>query len=120
VLDEASGTFWASDLLFTQHTPVIDGSIQGFIAAIDDLKHLPVVRFVPGHGRTHASWTQALETEQRYLLRILSETRAALKQRKTLEEALETVGVDEAANWVNFEQFHRRNVTAAYTELEWE
>jgi hypothetical protein len=26
----------------------------------------------------------------------------------------------EEKNWVDFETFHPRNVTAAYTELEWE
>ncbi len=56
----------------------------------------------------------------RYLEVIVTETRQALKDKKTIQEAVDTVGVAQEANWVNFDQFHRRNVTAAYTELEWE
>jgi hypothetical protein len=51
---------------------------------------------------------------------VLSETRAAIKHKKTIEEAVDTVGLSEQDRWVNFEMFHRRNVTNAYTELEWE
>lgn len=120
VLDEQTGTLWASDLLFLQHTPVLDGSITGFIAVIDELRTLPVTRFVAGHGRGDLPWPQALEPERRYLTLIRDETRLALKQRKTIEEAVDAVGLSEEKNWVDFEEFHRRNVTAAYTALEWE
>jgi hypothetical protein len=37
-----------------------------------------------------------------------------------MEEAVDTVGASAAPNWTNFDAFHRRNVTAAYAELEWE
>ena len=111
---------WASDLLFLQHTPVVDGSLVGFVAVIEQLKHVPVERYVAGHGRSELAWPQCLEPEQRYLSLILDETRRALKSRKTIQEAVETVGLSQEKVWSNFEQFHRRNVTAAYTELEWE
>ena len=39
---------------------------------------------------------------------------------ESIQEAVDTVGATQAQNWVNFDLFHRRNVTAAYTELEWE
>ena len=51
---------------------------------------------------------------------MLEETRAALRARKTIQDAVDTVGISEQANWVDFESFHRRNVTAAFAELEWE
>ena len=120
VFDEQTGTLWASDLLFLQHTPVVDGSIVGLLSVIEQLRALPARHFVAGHGRTALLWPEALEPERRYLELILSETRRALKQRKTIQEAVDTVGVSEEPNWVDFELFHRRNVTAAYTELEWE
>jgi quinoprotein relay system zinc metallohydrolase 2 len=120
VFDERTSTLWASDLLFLQHTPVLDGSITGFIAATEELRILPVVHFVPGHGRGDLPWQQAFEAERRYLTLIRDQTRLILKQRKTIEDAFDTVGLTEAKNWVDFEEFHRRNVSAAYTELEWE
>jgi len=84
------------------------------------LRAVPAEHFVPGHGRTDAAWPQALDPELRYLEVIVTETRLALKARKTIQEAVDTVGYSEEPNWVNFEQFHRRNVTSAYAELEWE
>jgi quinoprotein relay system zinc metallohydrolase 2 len=120
VFDEQTGTLWASDLLFLEHTPVLDGSITGFLTVMVELGALPARRFVAGHGRSDLPWPQALEPERRYLMLIRDETRLALKQGKTIEDAIDTVGVSEEKNWVDFQEFHRRNVTAAYTELEWE
>jgi hypothetical protein len=33
---------------------------------------------------------------------------------------VDEVGLTERDKWVNFDDYHRRNVTTAYTELEWE
>ena len=51
VLDEASGTLFAGDLVVTQHVPVLDGSILGWLAAMDELARIPARRVIPGHGR---------------------------------------------------------------------
>ena len=42
-----------------------------------------------------------------------------MKARRTLTETLATVD-DGRDQWLLFDQFHRRNVTAAYAELEWD
>lgn len=120
VLDESTGTLWLGDLLFVDHTPVVDGSITGFLKVMDALAQLPARVFVPGHGWTAAPWPQALAPQRGYLETILRETRAAIRARRTMEEAVDTVGAGAGSGWVNFEAFHRRNVTAAYAELEWE
>ncbi len=120
VFDRQTGTLWLSDLLFVDHTPVVDGSIVGFVGALEALQRQPAAHFVPGHGRTALPWPDALAPEQRYLGLVLRETRRALKAKKTIQQAVEEVGYAEAPNWSNFDLYHRRNVTAAYTELEWE
>jgi quinoprotein relay system zinc metallohydrolase 2 len=120
VFDESTGTLWTGDLLFMQHTPVLDGSLAGFLQVIDRLAQLSPAHFVPGHGQAQEPWPAALAAERRYFTVIADETRRALKSRRPLQDAIETVGLSEAHNWVNFDLFHRRNVTAAYTELEWE
>ena len=38
----------------------------------------------------------------------------------TIQQAIEAVGWSEKDHWLQFENFHRRNVTASYAELEWE
>src|SRR6185312_1825448 len=80
VFDQNTGTLWVSDLLFVQHTPVVDGSTTGFIAVLREIQAIPAQHFVAGHGRTARPWPQALEPERRYLESILAETRLALRQ----------------------------------------
>ena len=120
VFDVPTRTLWLSDLLFVGHTPVIDGSITGFLAVMKDLRAMVVDHCVPGHGRSDLPWPEPLDAQQRYLTVILNETRAALRHRKTIQQATDEVGLSEAGNWAAFDLFHRRNVTAAYAELEWE
>ena len=120
VLDEATGTLWLGDLLFIDHTPVVDGSVSGFLEVMRALRQIPAARYVAGHGRPALPWPEALERQRGYLEAVVRDTRAALKARMSLEEATETVGWTQAEGWVNFDLYHPRNVSAAYTELEWE
>jgi quinoprotein relay system zinc metallohydrolase 2 len=120
VFDTQTRTFWLSDLLFVGHTPVIDGTLTGFLAVMKDLREMAVDHYVPGHGRSELPWPRPLDAQERYFTVILDETRAAIRNRKTIQQATDEVGLSEAGNWAAFERFHRRNVTAAYTELEWE
>ena len=120
VIDRTTRTFWLADLLFVDHTPVIDATITGFLAVMDDLRKVDAAHYVAGHGRSLAPWPQVLDPQRRYFTVILEETRAAIRNRKTIQQATDEVGLSEAKNWAAFDTFHRRNVTTAYTELEWE
>jgi len=120
VFDRATRTFWLADLLFVDHTPVIDATITGFLAVMEDLRKVDAAHYVAGHGRSQAPWPEVLEPQRRYFTVILGETRAAIRNRKTIQQATDEVGHSEANNWAAFDTFHRRNVTTAYTELEWE
>jgi len=120
VFDTPTRTLWLSDLLFVGHTPVIDGTITGFLAVMKDLRNIAADHHVPGHGRSDLPWPQPLDAQQRYFMVILEETRAAIRNHRTIQQATDEVGLAEAANWAAFDLFHRRNVTAAYAELEWE
>jgi quinoprotein relay system zinc metallohydrolase 2 len=120
VFDRATRTFWLADLLFVDHTPVIDATITGFLAVMDDLRRIDAVHYVAGHGRSQVPWPEVLDPQRRYFTVILEETRAAIRNRRTLQQATDEVGLSETKNWAAFDTFHRRNVTTAYTELEWE
>ena len=119
VFDETSGTLWLGDLLFVGHVPVVDGSLRGFIAAIDELKGVPAQRAIPGHGRAGA-WPDALLREEHYLKRLFHDVRVAIAAKTPIAEAIATVGCDDADHWLLVDQFHKRNVSAAYAELEWD
>ncbi|MBM3396714.1 MAG: quinoprotein relay system zinc metallohydrolase 2 [Betaproteobacteria bacterium] len=120
VLDVKTQTLWLSDLLFLDHTPAIDGSVLGWLAVTDELKTLQVARVVPGHGPPSVPWPASLAPQERYLRLIVDEIRTALKKRRTIEQAVEEVGYSEQDKWREFDNFHRRNVTTSYVELEWE
>lgn len=119
VHDEATGTLWLSDLLFVERIPVVDGSLAGWLRAMEEIARLAPQRVVAGHG-VAADWRQALARQARYLRVLREETRAAIKAGASLPQAVDTVGQSERAHWRLFDAYHRRNVTASYAELEWE
>ena len=118
VFDQQSGTLWLGDLLFVGHVPVLDGNLRGFLAALEELNQVQADLAVPGHGRA-LTWPGALAAEQRYLSRLLADVTTAIKAKRTLAETLALLP-GEGGQWLLFDQFHRRNVTAAYAQLEWD
>ena len=119
VLDETSGTLFLGDLLFAGHTPVVDGKLKGWLAALQQLRGWKVATAVPGHGAPSRDWPGALDAEERYLTRLQADTRRAIKDGWTLSQAVERIAPDRA-DWRLLDVFHKRNVTAAYAELEWD
>lgn len=120
VFDHQTATLWAADLLFVDHTPVIDGSLNGWIDVLDRLKRVPAKRVIAGHGPITNDWPAAATPEERYLRLLRDEIRQALKTHRTMEQAMETVGQSERGAWLLFDEFHKRNVATAFAELEWE
>lgn len=120
ITDTATDTLFLGDLLFSVHVPTLDGSIKGWLALIDDLAHRDAARVVPGHGPHAMELPEALAPEQRYLAAIAADVRQLIKDGKTLEDATKIAGFSERDAWKLFDQYHVRNVTAAFAELEWE
>jgi quinoprotein relay system zinc metallohydrolase 2 len=120
VYDRNTRTLFASDLLFVQHIPVVDGKLRGWLRTLPQLARIDAALVVPGHGPTRSGGPDAWQPEQEYLEALQRETRAALKSGKTLSQAVDSVAVEAASRWQLAERFHRRNVTAAFAELEWE
>jgi len=120
VYDRQTHTLFASDLLFVQHIPVLDGSVRGWLKTMQQLAAIDAALVVPGHGPARRGGPDAWKPQQEYLEALLRETRAALKSHKTLSQAVDSVGASAAPRWQLAERFHRRNVTAAFAELEWE
>jgi quinoprotein relay system zinc metallohydrolase 2 len=119
VLDEATATLFAGDLVFLRHLPVLDGSLKGWLAVIGELAAIPARRVVPGHGPV-AGWPAALDDERAYLQRLALDVRAAIKRGETIAAASQSVAESERTRWELFDEGNARNATAAYSELEWE
>lgn len=119
VLDEETATLFAGDLLFTTHLPVVDGSLIGWLDLSERLARIPAARVVPGHGPASAPWPGALEPQRRYLAALAETVREAIQAGVPLARTVENAAPPDG-DWVLVDQFHKRNVTAAYAELEWE
>lgn len=120
VLDRRTGTLFAGDLLFMERIPVVDGSLLGWLKVLDELARLPAQRVVPGHGPTSAAWPAAVVPERLYLESLRDGVRAELKRNRTLDQAVEDLPLPPGQPWLLADENHGRNVTASYTELEWE
>jgi quinoprotein relay system zinc metallohydrolase 2 len=119
VLDEATQTLFAGDLVFLKHLPVLDGSIRGWLAVLDELARIPAQRVVPGHGPV-AGWPAAIDNERRYLERLAGDVRASIRRGEPIAAVVRQAGESERGAWDLFDESNARNATAAYSELEWE
>lgn len=121
VFDKTTQTLWTGDLLFIDRTPALDGSINGWIDTIKQLQQKEVRQVVPGHGPAgEKQWQPGLEKELAYFVTMREQIRNIINDFGTIDQATATVGLEEKENWLLFDQYHRRNVTAAFVELEWE
>jgi quinoprotein relay system zinc metallohydrolase 2 len=120
VLDKKTSTLWLGDLLFEQRVPSLDGSLKGWLAVMRDLRQMPVRIAIPGHGPVTDNWPAVLDPQERYLQGLQNGTRAAIKAGRTLAQTVAEAEHAPASGWLLFDAYHRRNVTTAYTELEWE
>jgi len=120
VYDPASRILFTGDLLFSGHVPVLDGSLKGWLKALDGLAAVPAERVVPGHGPAGAPWPAALAAERNYLTHLAGDVRGFVKRGADIGEAARGAGVEDRGDWKLFDAYNPRNATAAFAEFEWE
>ena len=119
MLDEQTRTLFAGDLVFLTHTPVLDGSLRGWLKVIDELGTLPAQRVIPGHGPV-SEWPAALADQRRYLETLASDVRALVARGEPITVAADTAAASERSRWQLFDDYNARNATTAFSEIEWE
>lgn len=120
VLDKQSGILFAGDLLFVDRIPSLDGDLKGWLAELAAMRASGVSQAVPGHGPPLVSMQDAIAPLERYLSVLRDETRAAVANDMSVEEAATTVAQSERKHWPLFDDYNGRNVIEAYRRLEWE
>jgi quinoprotein relay system zinc metallohydrolase 2 len=120
VLDDVTRTLFAGDLVFVKHLPIIDGSVKGWLVDLDGLARVPAVRVIPGHGPVGLLWPQALESERAYFDRLAKDLKISIAKGEPVDKAEKWVGQSQRDDWRLFDDYNRRNVTAAYSEFEWD
>ncbi len=118
VYDEQSRILFSGDLVFLRHIPVVDGSLRGWLGDMAGLSAVQAERVVPGHGPV-SPWPGALADERRYLDILAGDIRGLIARGRPIADAV-TAAASERANWELFDDYHARNATAAFSELEWE
>lgn len=118
VLDERTGTLFAGDLVFVGHLPALDGSLIGWIERGRELAAIPASRVVPGHGPASLPWPEAIAPQQRYLEGLARTLRKRIAAGEGLMDAVEEE--NNPMGWLLADEFHRRNLTSGFAELEWE
>ena len=122
VYDNKTATLWLSDLLFHKHIPVIgkSGSVNGWLALLNKLKQNPVKYIIPGHGPVPSDNADAITTQAVYLTLLRDEIRKNISTDADLSAAMESIGIDESSKWQMKSQYHKRNISYIFSELEWE
>lgn len=119
VIDDNTKTVFLGDLLFVDRIPALDGSLKGWLSVLEELSQEEFTNVIPGHGAM-VDWPQGAEDEKNYLNLLLSEIRQKLEEGAFMEDIVGEVGKEEKLKWLLHEQHHKRNVTKAFSELEWE
>lgn len=120
VTDTATDTVFLADLLFSGHIPTLDGSLRGWLALIEQLEGRKAARVIPGHGPHAMQLPDAVQDEKRYWTVVAKDVRKLIADGTSMSVAAKTAGQSEHDKWHLFDQYHVRNVTAAFAELEWE
>jgi hypothetical protein len=84
-----------------------------------NIEKLDFSMLVPGHGsvqRDKSALTKMID----YFSGLQAAVRTAIDTQVYLDVASDTLLLDQASHWSLFDEYHKRNVISAYTELEWE
>jgi len=120
VVDEKTKTAFLGDLVFLEHLPVIDGSISSWISELEAMSGESLENAVPGHGPVQAPWPLAADPTLRYLIGLRDNVRVWIANGGDLASAQASIDRPDSGEWLLVDRYHRRNVGAAYAELEWE
>lgn len=123
VRDSATGALFTGDLIFRDLTPVVDGSLQGWLDWMAGDPAAGAGLIIPGHGPAATSWAEAATPQQDFLTALAARTRSAIAEGLPLSQAVPAIAEAMqplAGSWNSFPATVARNATVVYKELEWE
>ncbi len=120
ILDRSGGLFFPADLLFVGRIPPLDGSLTGWIAQLEAMRQENYGRTVPGHGPASVDFGPASDALLRYLTTLRDGVRAEIDAGGSIEQAMNHVAQSERSKWKLFDDYNKRNVAEAFSELEWQ
>jgi glyoxylase-like metal-dependent hydrolase (beta-lactamase superfamily II) len=117
VFDPKNGVLFTGGMATFDVTPdAHDADLPAWIAALQDMRRLPLRWVVPGRGPIDSAGR--LEEVIGYLGGLGDATRQAYRRGVDLADAPRSVGVPQFSNWSMYAAVHPRNVHFQYLKLE--
>jgi glyoxylase-like metal-dependent hydrolase (beta-lactamase superfamily II) len=117
IYDRASGVLFSGDVFSFDRLPETrEAKIDGWLAAIDSIKKLPIKQIVPGHGP--ASKPKRKAEVSTYLHELRAQAEKNYRGGVSLAELSKHGDVPAFSKWALYDVLHRRNVFNLYLELE--
>lgn len=120
VLDQATATLWAGDLLFVDRAPSLEGDVKGWLAVMQSLQASGAARTVPGHGPVVTDARPYFDKQRRYLQVLQDDVRRGLAEGLKLQQVTARAAATERSQWLLFDSVNPRNAEMLYLQMEWE
>lgn len=120
--DSATDTLFTGDLVFRGLTPVVDGSINGWLQWLSEPPEGTGL-VVPGHGEIAENWDAAVAKQTDLLVKLRDSVRNSIASGQPMSVAVPEIVTELqglADDWADFPETIARDATATYKELEWE
>jgi glyoxylase-like metal-dependent hydrolase (beta-lactamase superfamily II) len=117
VIDTRTRTLFGGGTLANRHVPDLrDASLDGWLAALDEVERIRPVRIVPGFG---PPMTLAdVKAQRGYLIALDERVRDLYAISTSLLDAVEAAALPVYDGWAGYAVVHRKNAQARYLQLE--
>ncbi len=115
----SKNTVFAGDLVFNDRVPSIrDGSITGWIEALEKMQAMNAAYIIGGHGADTSDNAAGITYD--YLVALKTGIREVIDNGGGIADAVKKVTLDEFRSLGMYDEMHNNNVNLAYQMLEWE
>ena len=105
--------------IFVHRTPSITASTVGWTKTLEEMLEMEFEYIIPGHGELKSK-EDAIKPMLSYFNNLITQVRKFHSEGKDLDYAIKNTLVKNKYNWLLYEEYHPRNVSRTFTELEWE
>ena len=111
-------TIFVGDLVFNDRVPSIrDGSLKGWVEALDEIKSMDVTYIIGGHGKIVDR--SSVDMTYNYIKTLHEEVSTLLEDGEDIADVVNSVVMEEYKDINFYDSMHRQNVEIAYRMLEW-
>jgi len=110
---------FVGDLVFNDRLPSIrDGSLTGWLAALDEVREMDVKYVIGGHGKIVNR--SSIDMTYDYIKTLRERVASLIEEGEEIGDVVNMVTMDKFKNVNFYDSMHRQNVEIAYRMLEWE